>query len=88
MYVLTHHIRDGYYQSHNSASKVSQHKKLWSPWLGAYLSEDVYGLLYKVHSQNKAECIHHHRLEMSYDVELPLRLLLQCNLTPDLDEKI
>ena len=58
----------------NSASKISQSKKLQSPWLGPYRVETVQGNIYKIRSQKKSKWIHHDRLKMCEDAQLPLWL--------------
>ena len=72
----------------NSASKVGQSKKLQSPWLGPYLIEDSHGTIYKIRSQKKSEWIHHDRLKLCENAELPLWLCCKHHLVFDLDETI
>ena len=72
----------------NSASKVGQSKKLQSPWLGPYLIEDSHGTIYKIRSQKKSEWIHHDRLKLCEDAELPPWLRRKRHLVLDLDETI
>ena len=72
----------------NSASKVGQSKKLQSPWLGPYLIEDSHGTIYKIRSQKKSEWVHHDRLKLCEDAELPLWLRRKRHLVLDLDETI
>ena len=72
VHLKTYEVGDVY--KINSASRIGQNKKLTSPWLGPYLVEEVYGSLCKVRSRKKAEWIHHDRLKMCTDANLPLWL--------------
>ena len=59
-----------------------------SPWLGPYLIEDSHGTIYKIRSQKKSEWVHHDRLKLCEDAELPLWLCRKHHLVLDLDETI
>ena len=72
----------------NSATKIGQSKKLRSPWLGPYLIEDNHGVVYKIRSQKKSEWVHHDRLKLCEDAELPLWLRRKRHIALDLDETI
>ena len=72
----------------NSASKIGQSKKLQSLWLGPYLVEAVQGTIYKIRSQKKSEWIHHDRLKMCEDAQLPLWLCHKHHIALDLDQTI
>ena len=69
----------------NSASKVGQSKKLQSPWLGPYLVEDNHGVVYKITHKKKIEWVHHDRLKLCEDAELPLWLRRKHHMILDLD---
>ena len=71
----------------NSAIIIGQSKKLQSPWLGPYLVEAVQGI-FKIRSQKKSEWIHHDRLKMCEDAQLPLWLHHEHHIALDLDETI
>ena len=47
-----------------------------------------HGTIYKIRSQKKSEWIHHDRLKLYEDAELPLWLRRKCHLVLDLDETI
>jgi hypothetical protein len=58
-----------------SSTKIGQSKKLRKPWIGPYvIDEKLSSVLYRIRDRKKSKVVHHDRLKLCSDREIPLWL--------------
>jgi hypothetical protein len=59
----------------DSSTKIGQSKKLCKPWIGPYVVEEkLSSILYRIRDCKKSKVVHHDRLKLCSDREIPLWL--------------
>jgi len=82
-----HYVGDAVYKL-DSATKIGQSRKLKTPWKGLYLvTKVINGVLFQIEDRKRSLIVHHDRLKLCNDSELPIWLQRKRSLTEETGER-